>query len=119
MRYPKISDIANEVVHGVKICRNCGNPVAKGRRHYCSRKCMNEFVRNNQWSWVRLDVLRRDAFKCSICGRRYPMSQLDVDHIIPVQMGGELFNKENLRTLCKECHRAKTRLDAGALKAAD
>jgi 5-methylcytosine-specific restriction endonuclease McrA len=116
MRYPKISDIPNQVEHGIRLCRNCSNPVAKGRRHYCSSKCMHEFVRNNLWAWVRLDVLRRDNYKCSICGHRFGRSQLDIDHIIPVQMGGELFKKENLRTLCKGCHKAKTRLDADALK---
>ena len=114
MRYPKVADIPNRIENGVKICRNCDNPVKKGRRHYCSTKCMAEFIRNNQWRWVRKDVLRRDNYRCSICDKRFRKSQLDVDHIIPVRIGGELFRKENLRTLCKECHKAKTRLDAEA-----
>jgi len=77
---------------------------------------MEEFVRNNSWFWVRKDVLRRDRYKCSICNKRYRKNYLDVDHIIPVRMGGQLLQKENLRTLCKECHKAKTNLDSYALK---
>jgi 5-methylcytosine-specific restriction protein A len=77
---------------------------------------MEEFNRNNTWFFVRQDVLRRDKWKCSICGKRFRKSLLDVDHIIPVRMGGQLFDKDNLRTLCKECHKAKTKLDDESLK---
>ena len=115
-RYPRISDTPDRLDHqGNKLCRNCDNPTAKGRRHYCSQKCMTEFNRNNSWYWVRKDILRRDNYRCSICKKRSRKAQLDVDHIIPVQMGGQLFEKANLRTLCKECHRAKSRLDREAL----
>ena len=76
---------------------------------------MDEFNRNNSWYFVRKDVLLRDHYRCSICKRRFRKVELDVDHIIPVQMGGQLFDKENLRTLCKECHRSKSRLDKEAL----
>ena len=77
---------------------------------------MEEFNRNNSWFWVRKDVLRRDRYRCTICKKRFRKAQLDVDHIISVQMGGKLFDKENLRTLCKECHKARTKLEREALK---
>ncbi|MFP4424044.1 MAG: HNH endonuclease [Candidatus Woesearchaeota archaeon] len=35
---------------------------------------------------------------------------------MPVRMSGDLFDKDNLRTLCKECHRMKSNLDSWALK---
>ncbi|MBN1386004.1 HNH endonuclease [Candidatus Woesearchaeota archaeon] len=115
-RYPRIRDTPERFdSQGNKLCRNCDNAVAEGRRHYCSRKCMDEFNRNNTWFFVRLDVLRRDEFRCSICNKRYNKKLLDVDHIIPIQMGGKPFEKANLRTLCKRCHKAKSRLDTEAL----
>jgi len=77
---------------------------------------MDEFNRNNTWYFVRMDVLRRDNYRCSICKKRFKKTELDVDHIIPVRMGGKLFEKANLRTLCKECHKAKSKLDADAIK---
>ncbi|MGM5484675.1 MAG: HNH endonuclease [Nanobdellota archaeon] len=110
-RYPNLSDTPDRFRHGQKLCRNCENPVAKGRRHYCSKRCMEEFTKNHVWSFVRRDVLRRDKYRCSICKKRFRKRELDVDHIIPVHMGGQLFDKENLRTLCRGCHKAKSRLD--------
>ncbi len=117
MRYPRIRDTEDRFdAEGRKLCRNCERPVAAHRRHYCSKECLDEFNRNNSWYWVRKAVLRRDRFRCSICGQRFRKALLDVDHIIPVQMGGALFDKANLRTLCRECHRSKTRLDSEALR---
>ena len=115
-RYPKISETPDRFDHlGNKLCRNCESPVAKSRRHYCSQDCMDSFNRNNSWFFVRKDVLRRDRYTCRICKTRMRKKYLDVDHIIPVRMGGQLFDKDNLRTLCKECHKAKTKLDNDAL----
>ncbi|MBI4145998.1 HNH endonuclease [Candidatus Woesearchaeota archaeon] len=113
-RFPNISDYENNIVNGLLICRNCETPVAEKRRHYCSSACMNEFMRNHTWSWVREDVLRRDGYRCSICEARKPKSKLDVDHIIPVRKGIDPYDKNNLRLLCKECHKAKTALDREA-----
>lgn len=115
-RFPKISDTADKFDEsGNKICRNCYNLVSLTRRHYCSKECMDEFNRNNSWYWIRKDVLRRDSYRCSICKKRFRKKLLDVDHIIPLHLGGRLFQKANLRTLCKECHKVKTRLDREVL----
>ena len=111
-RFRALREIENQVnPDGVKICRNCSNIVPDGRRHYCSKECMEEFNRNNTWFFVRKDVLRRDHYRCSICKKRFRKKDLDVDHIIPMRTGIDPFDKENLRTLCKECHRLKTALE--------
>lgn len=114
MRFPRVSDFENKAVDGQKICRNCSNHVAESRRHYCSSSCTEEFNHNHDWYWVRKDVLRRDKYKCSICLKRYRKRELDVDHIIPVRMGVDPFDKKNLRVLCEQCHKAKTKLDKEA-----
>ncbi|MBW2970661.1 HNH endonuclease [Candidatus Woesearchaeota archaeon] len=77
---------------------------------------MQEFNREHTWEFVRKDVLKRDKYRCSICNQRFRKTQLDVDHIVPINMGGKPFEKNNLRTLCKECHKKKTKLDRWALK---
>jgi 5-methylcytosine-specific restriction enzyme A len=116
-RYFRIRDVPlKKDIEGNVLCRSCGNLVSKGRRSYCSEECMLSFNRNNSWFWVRKDVLKRDKYKCSICKKRFRKKELDVDHIIPVRIGGDLFDKNNLRTLCKICHKAKTKLDLWALK---
>lgn len=50
---------------------------------------------------------KRDDYKCVKCGNN---KSLEVDHIIPlIKDGGNLL--ENLQTLCKDCHKAKTKKD--------
>ena len=56
---------------------------------------------------LRYDVLKRDGFKCTLCGRTASDDiTLEVDHIIPVSKGG-LTELDNLRTLCYDCNRGK------------
>lgn len=58
---------------------------------------------------LRYDVLKRDNFRCVLCGRSSANSgvELEVDHIIPVSKGGET-EMYNLRTLCRDCNRGKS-----------
>jgi 5-methylcytosine-specific restriction protein A len=111
-RYPKVSDTPDKFNRrGEKVCRNCDNVVSTNRKHYCSEECMDEFNRNNSWFWVRKDVLRRDKWICQMCEKKFKKKDLDVDHTLPVSKGGNLFDKSNLRTLCRECHKLKTKLE--------
>ena len=72
---------------------------------------MEEFNRNNTWFFVRNDVLKRDNYYCGMCTKRFKKKDLDVDHKIPVKDSGHLFDKENLWSLCKSCHKIKTKFD--------
>lgn len=58
---------------------------------------------------LRYDILKRDNFKCVICGRTPKKDgvTLHVDHIIPVSKGGKT-EPENLRTLCSICNLGKS-----------
>ena len=57
---------------------------------------------------LRYDVLRRDGFKCQICGvTAQEGAKLHVDHIIPVSKGGKTI-LSNLRTLCDRCNMGKS-----------
>ncbi len=52
--------------------------------------------------------MRRDGFKCQICGSTAKDGvKLHVDHIIPVSKGGKTEPK-NLRTLCDRCNLGKS-----------
>ena len=55
----------------------------------------------------RMKVLRRDDYRCKICGRRsmdYVDVELNVHHIRPWSMGG-LTKGNNLITICRTCHK--------------
>ena len=58
---------------------------------------------------LRYEVLRRDRFRCALCGAS-PASQLGcelhVDHMVAFSRGGKTVSA-NLRTLCSDCNLGK------------
>lgn len=57
---------------------------------------------------LRYDIMKRDGFRCVICGRTAEDEvKLHVDHIKPISKGG-LTVPDNLRTLCQECNLGKS-----------
>lgn len=59
---------------------------------------------------LRYNVLRRDRFKCVLCGNSPaidPKCKLHIDHIVPFSKGGRTI-ATNLRTLCAECNVGKS-----------
>lgn len=67
--------------------------------------------RNPSWR-LRFLVLRRDSFKCRLCGASpalQPGTVLVVDHVDPWELGGETVI-ENLQTLCEPCNGGKSNL---------
>ena len=57
---------------------------------------------------LRYDILKRDNFRCQICGSTAQDGvKLHIDHIIPVAKGG-LTTESNLRTLCDRCNMGKS-----------
>lgn len=58
---------------------------------------------------LRLYVLKRDNYKCCLCGSspaKDPSVELHVDHVTPFSKGGKA-KAENLRILCKKCNLGK------------
>lgn len=63
----------------------------------------------------RFQILRRDNFRCQLCGRSQEHGAvLEVDHKIP-KSGGGGNDDENLWTLCFECNRGKADLSLGGV----
>lgn len=57
---------------------------------------------------MRYNIMKRDGFKCVICGRsQNDGAKLHVDHIKPVSKGGKTV-ESNLRTLCDMCNLGKS-----------
>jgi hypothetical protein len=58
---------------------------------------------------LRLSVLKRDNFRCVLCGRSPAKDigvDLHLDHIIPFSKGGKT-EIDNLQTLCADCNLGK------------
>lgn len=56
-------------------------------------------------------ILHRDNHTCQIQGPHCTQTATEVDHITPRAQGGT-HNPENLRAVCKTCHREKTKMEA-------
>jgi 5-methylcytosine-specific restriction endonuclease McrA len=66
-----------------------------------------EYQRSLMKNSLRYDVMKRDGFKCVLCGATAADgAKLQVDHIFPVSKGGRT-EMSNLRTLCKNCNLGK------------
>lgn len=72
------------------------------------RKTTAAYQRSLMTQSMRYDVLKRDGFKCVLCGRGAKDGvELQVDHILPVSKGGKTL-MSNLRTLCSDCNSGKS-----------
>lgn len=71
------------------------------------------FYRSRQWSALRQRVLERDNHLCQYCllhGLVTPGNT--VDHIVAIELDKEgRAAVDNLATICRDCHRTKTRLE--------
>lgn len=55
------------------------------------------------WRRVRLEVLRRDAYRCQLCGAY----GTHADHIVSLADGGARLDMANLRCLCARCNTSR------------
>lgn len=53
------------------------------------------------WKELREEILRRDGYKCNVCGG---VDCLEVHHVVPCMNCG-MNNPSNLITLCRSCHK--------------
>ncbi|MGR9116947.1 MAG: HNH endonuclease [Gammaproteobacteria bacterium] len=56
---------------------------------------------------IRQRILDRDGYTCASCKRVFRPLRLEVDHIIPLHLGGTEID-ENRQTLCIQCHKIKS-----------
>jgi 5-methylcytosine-specific restriction endonuclease McrA len=68
------------------------------------------------WKAIAARVRRRDPL-CCIAGPRCTRTTTEVDHIVPVHLGGT-HDLDNLQGVCRPCHAAKTQAEAAAARAA-
>ena len=71
-----------------------------GRHHF--------LLNARRWSAVRRAVFKRDGYRCVQCDRA---GRLECDHVTPLDRGGEPWALDNLQTLCRACHVAKSRAE--------
>jgi len=99
-------------------CGVCGcdftkpkNHFEKVEKHFCSVECYGKSMEENNVNWenskkaekIRREVYKRDNQLCQDCGN--PDKKIHAHHIEGKAENPEkAFDKENLVTLCKDCH---------------
>lgn len=113
--------------NGRALCRRCSTEVPKGRKTFCSSACVDEWKIRTQPAFAKLKVFERDNGICIECAadtlkpetrdkmaaNQYVslaarLGRWEMDHVVPVVEGGGACGLDNLRTLCKPCHRKAT-----------
>ena len=104
--------------HFEKKCKYCKNlfKTPMYAKVYCKPECCKNFFKENRLTQafykVRFDVLNRDKFKCTYCGRS-PIEHgivLEIEHINPRLGKKEDWSKVTLNMLtssCRECNVGK------------
>lgn len=121
---------------GRALCRWCSVEVPRGRRTFCSDRCVHAWRLRTDPGYLRQQVFARDRARCARCcidtvqafhrlkrsrgTARKTMLEYwglksmtrktlwDADHILPVCEGGGECELDNIRTLCLACHRDAT-----------
>lgn len=82
--------------------------VQKRRTEENTRQAQIKRERSKVTSGLRYEVMRRDGYRCKICGSSQSDGvKLHVDHIVPVSKGGKT-TMSNLQTLCDRCNLGKS-----------
>lgn len=113
---------------GRRLCCHCAAPLDGRRRDWCSDECVERYlIACGDQGAARRYLWKRERGVCQACGddtakddlARFrergfdpdsvenPQGTWDADHITPIVEGGALA-PENLRTLCKPCHKRET-----------
>ena len=74
---------------------------------------MNKVRSAARWKRVRRQAIERDGYRCRKCGRA--SGRFEVDHVVPISAGGAAYELDNLQSLCRPCHFAKTTVDRGGV----
>jgi 5-methylcytosine-specific restriction endonuclease McrA len=113
-RHKRISDFKNKISNGFVLCLNCEKPITnKRRKRYCSENCADEFTSRHLSQAAFKDlIIRKRGKKCEKCGKEVEYeSELIFDHIVPIALGGEVFDEKNVQLLCEKCNTIKTKND--------
>ncbi|MDH3692714.1 MAG: HIT domain-containing protein, partial [Gammaproteobacteria bacterium] len=94
----------SEVQELVALCdqKICEYIEARGTAIWAHRKRSGGYISGT----LRYEILRRAKFRCELCGVSASEKALEVDHIVPRNLGGS-DDETNLQALCYSCNAMK------------
>jgi len=97
----------DESLYSIEEIRHLMEQIKKERQQRVDYRRTREYERSKMTDSLRYDVMKRDRFRCVLCGATQADGvKLHVDHIRPIAKGGKT-EMSNLRTLCDRCNMGK------------
>lgn len=97
-----------EITYSISEAKSLHQEAIQQLAYKKSRQHQIKLERAKMSAGLRYDILKRDNFRCRLCGASSKDDvQLHVDHIHPVSKGGKT-TPANLQTLCDRCNRGKS-----------
>lgn len=85
--------------------------------YYFNKERNKCILKGKSVSVLKNKLIEKYGLKCSQCDRTiYSPHQLELEHYIPVEIGGRIFCLSNLNLICVKCHRKKTTIDKKVIK---
>jgi 5-methylcytosine-specific restriction endonuclease McrA len=80
-------------------------------------KTWSQKLRDPRWQKVRLDIMERDGWRCTVCGDK--KGTLNVHHVVYSRNNPDPWDYEEnvLQTLCEDCHEERQELIDNAANA--
>ena len=94
---------------GYEVCLKCNkeSKAAPRRRKYDAPKSSSASdLANDHKAKDKRQLFHDQEQRCVYCGNRYPYDQLQVDHMIPVALGGQ-DSIRNAQLACRSCNMTK------------
>jgi hypothetical protein len=76
----------------------------------------NKFKEKNKSVNSIKKELFQESNRCYLCLEKFDFKYMELEHKIPVEVGGHLFKKDNVCLCCVKCHRKKTIIDLAVIR---
>tara|TARA_B100001094_G_scaffold329513_1_gene392416 strand:- start:2909 stop:3364 length:456 start_codon:yes stop_codon:yes gene_type:complete len=106
------------------ICRWCGKKIIENKKHNTRKTwhqdCATDYMIIYHSTEARKHIWKRDKGKCNKCGKQCTRRCWDLDHVKPLmeqkglkenQLDWSYYELNNMQTLCRPCHKKKTKQD--------
>ena len=106
------------------ICRWCGKKIIENGIHKTRKTwhqdCATDYMIIYHSTEARKHIWKRDKGKCNSCGKQCTRRGWDLDHVKPLmeqkglkehQLDWSYYELNNMQTLCRPCHKKKTKQD--------
>lgn len=115
-RPPHVSESCLPGAGAPGVCDRCCKPLEGRRRRWCSDGCGRAYFDDHVFAWSRHRARERDNNRCTVpgCTLQGQWEGVEVDHIEAAEgrhgVHACVHHLDNLRSLCHEHHKERTRL---------